>query len=273
MPQKVDDFLEPRSMVTPGALGALAMTATNAFCNNFNFLDPGYVGLALSFGFGLTAIIKKASYLERAVFYVLNSIIIFSVAFGTNQVGKRIQNAGAARTAAYVIISAAHAQTIGRPDAQRIAFFNDWFPGKSRRFTSNECGAIQDAATGNLWFVGPDRNFTWEQADTWVKQLSACGGNWMMPTAAQMATLFDPNSKAGTGWYERGQYWPAHLDPIFSQIGKGSWVWASGSANDRGFPAFNFNQGIAVRIKPSDPFAVRVFAVVGAKHDQSQRSP
>jgi hypothetical protein len=95
----------------------------------------------------------------------------------------------------------------------------------------------------------------------------------MMPTAAQMATLFDPSSKAGTGWYERGEYWPAHLDPIFSQIGKGSWVWASGSPNDHGFPAFNFNQGIAVRIKPSDPFAVRVFAVKGAKPDQPQRSP
>jgi hypothetical protein len=94
-----------------------------------------------------------------------------------------------------------------------------------------------------------------------------------MPTAAQMATLFDPSSTAGTGWYERGKYWPAHLDPIFSQIGKGSWVWASGSPNDHGFPAFNFNQGIAVRIEPSDPFAARVFAIKGAKPDQPQRSP
>jgi hypothetical protein len=265
MPQRVEDFLEPRSMVTPGALGAVAMAATNAFCSNFSFLSPGYVGLALAFAFGFTAVIKKAPYLERALFYVLNSIIIFSVAFGSNQVGKRIQNASA-------MTSVAYAETTRGPHVERFAFFGDWFPGKSR-FTSDTCGAIQDTATGNLWFVGPDRNFTWEEADAWVRQLSACGVSWMMPTTAQMATLFDPSSTAGTGWYERGKYWPAHLDRIFSQIGKGSWVWASGSPNDHGFPAFNFNQGIAVRIKPSDPYAVRAFAVKGAKPDQPQQSP
>jgi hypothetical protein len=275
MAQKVDDFLEPRSMITPGALGAIAMAATNAFCNNFSFLNAGYVGLALSFGFGLTAIVKQASFLERVVFYVLNSVIIFSVAFGTNQVGNKIQNASTTSSLAHIMTSAAYADTIGGPPAAaaRVAFFNDWFPGKSGRFTLNNCGAIQDAATGNLWFVGPDQNFTWDQAEAWVKKLSACGGNWMMPTSTQMAVLFDPRSKAGTGWYERGEYWPAHLDPIFSGIGKGSWVWASGSSNDHGFPAFNFNQGISVRIKPSDPYAVRAFAVRGAKTDLPQQSP
>lgn len=268
MPQraKVDDFLEPRSMITPGALGAVAMAATNAFCNNFDFLNRGYVGLGLCFAFGLAAVIKEASYVERVVFYMLNSIIIFSVAFGANQVGQRIQRSVA-------ITSAAYAETIGAPRVEPVSFFGDWFPGKSKRFTSDKCGAIRDAATGNLWFVGPDQNFTWDQANTWVKELSVCGGHWMMPTAAQMATLFDPSSQAGTGWYERGKYWPAHLDPIFSQIGKGSWVWAGGSPNDRGLPAFNFNQGSAVRIKPSDPYAVRAFAVKGADPDQPQQSP
>jgi hypothetical protein len=253
-------------MITPGALGAVAMAATNAFCNNFSFLNHGYVGLALSFIFGLTAVIKAASYIERLLFYVLNSIVIFSVAFGTNQVGQQIQRVSAMTFVAY-------ADTIEAPHAEPIAFFGDWFPSASTRFISERCGAIKDTATGNLWFVGPDRNFTWEEADAWVKQLSACGGGWMMPTAAQMAILFDPRSQAGTGWYERGRNWPAHLDPIFSQIGKGSWVWASGTPNEQGFPAFNFNQGIAVRIKPTDPYAVRAFAVKGAEPDQPQRSP
>ena len=83
-----------------------------------------------------------------------------------------------------------------------------------------------------------------------------------MPTMAQLKILFDPVYAAGTGYYTKRKYWPAHIDPAFAQIGRGSWVWAQGSRDAQGAPAFNFNQGLAVRLAPTEAeFTVRTFAV------------
>ena len=55
----------------------------------------------------------------------------------------------------------------------------------------------------------------------------------------------------------------AHIEPIFSAIGQGSWVWAQGELNGGNAPAFNFNQGVAVRVSASHFYGtVRAFAVV-----------
>jgi hypothetical protein len=48
----IDAFLRPESMVTPGALGALAMLITNALANNFQFITHAYIAIFLSFVFG-----------------------------------------------------------------------------------------------------------------------------------------------------------------------------------------------------------------------------
>jgi hypothetical protein len=83
-----------------------------------------------------------------------------------------------------------------------------------------------------------------------------------MPGVDQLRVLFNPNQNAGTGYYTRGRYWPAHIDPIFSEIGAGSWVWAGGTPDSQGAPAFNFNQGLGVRLSPTaGEYTVRVFAV------------
>ena len=103
----------------------------------------------------------------------------------------------------------------------------------------------------------PDENFTWQQAKDWAAKQTACKAEWKVPVTSQLNKLFDRRYTAGKGWFERGQYWPAHIDPIFDGIGDGSWVWASSPGT-----AFNFNQGIEVKI-PSEGFygTVRVFAV------------
>ena len=61
-----------------------------------------------------------------------------------------------------------------------------------------------------------------------------------MPTAAQLKTLFNLNETAGTGYFTRGRHWPAHINPIFGQIGGGSWVWIGGESVSENAPAFNF---------------------------------
>jgi hypothetical protein len=90
----LDEFLNPKSMLTPGLAGALTMLITNALSSQFG-LKPNYTGLVVSFTFGLI-IIRAASrvrFFERCVYYGLNSLVIFSVAMGANQGGVTAANA------------------------------------------------------------------------------------------------------------------------------------------------------------------------------------
>jgi hypothetical protein len=117
-PVGLNEFLQPHSMMTPGALGALAMVGTNAITLRFHGMDPSYVVAALSLLFGLAAAIKEGSLPTRVLFYVLNSIIVFSVAAGTNTVGQATQIAG--------IATIAPAYAAGTP-SQSGTFFKPWF--------------------------------------------------------------------------------------------------------------------------------------------------
>ena len=79
---KVDDFLKPESMMTPGVAGAITMTISNTLWVQFG-LQQRWCALGLSFAFG--ALVFAASRLpvwQRGIYYVLNSLIIFSAAAG-----------------------------------------------------------------------------------------------------------------------------------------------------------------------------------------------
>jgi len=135
-------------------------------------------------------------------------------------------------------------------------------PGTDTRYRQTACSSIADTKTGLQWYLGPDTNISWTDAAQWVRQLPTCGGGWVLPSLAQLKTLFDQTVTAGTGFYTDGRNWPAHMDPIFSAIGRGSWVWTDGSLDNSTAPAINFNQGIGVRLSTSDPrYTVRAFAV------------
>ena len=100
------------------------------------------------------------------------------------------------------------------------------------RYQKAACGSIIDTKTGLEWYVGPDVNISWTDASQWAHQLSRCEGGWRLPTLNQLKTLFDQAVSAGTGFYMDGKFWPAHIDPIFSAIGNGSWVWADGNIEE-----------------------------------------
>lgn len=134
-------------------------------------------------------------------------------------------------------------------------------PNDNVRFQRGPCGSVVDLSTQFEWFVGPDANITWAEAAAWVQHLRTCDGGWTMPQPSQLRTLFDGRSTAGVGYYTRGRRWPARMDPVFSGIGEGSWVWAAGNPGPQGAPAFNFNQGKSVSIESGKDFTVRVFAV------------
>ena len=85
------DFLNPNSMLTPGAAGAMAMTIANTFAGAFKMSEPwpALVALGISFMFGLLVLSAKATPIwQKLVYYVLNSLVIFTVATGSNSLGQ-----------------------------------------------------------------------------------------------------------------------------------------------------------------------------------------
>ena len=130
------------------------------------------------------------------------------------------------------------------------------------RYSVASCGVIQDTDTGLEWFVGEDRNLTWYEAQNWILGLASCGGGWRMPTIQEIRTLYDPSQRAGTGYYQDGRYFPAHLDPVFNAIGGGSWVWSNERVGVGKARSFNLNQGKGVVYSATDTlYSTRAFAV------------
>lgn len=109
----VSQFLTPEAMLTPGVAGSLTMMITNALTQNFE-MPRAWVGLGLSFIFGLLVLASTRSLLQKVVFYVLNSLVIFCVAAGANGIG-----AGTAQHASLSLTSTAFAQAAPSPTASQ----------------------------------------------------------------------------------------------------------------------------------------------------------
>ena len=92
---KLDDFLNPKSMITPGAAGGITMMITNTLASQFAGLPGNWTALALSFMFGALTFMYAAHILNRVIFFVINSLIIFVMAQGSNTLGMSVRQASA----------------------------------------------------------------------------------------------------------------------------------------------------------------------------------
>jgi len=114
---KVEEFLQPKAMLTPGIAGGVTMLIANALWVAFA-LPPRWTSLVLSFVLGLLVFVARGGAVplwQRAVYYLLNSLIIFSVSIGTNYVGVGVTHPPATQT---------NAPTGPGPGAR--SFFSDW---------------------------------------------------------------------------------------------------------------------------------------------------
>lgn len=78
------DFLNPNSMLTPGIVGGLTVSISMPLSLHFG-LSVKWVALTVSFLFGALIVFysKDAmAYLQRGIYWILNSLIIFSVGIG-----------------------------------------------------------------------------------------------------------------------------------------------------------------------------------------------
>lgn len=87
----MNQFLNPKSMSTPGVAGALMMLIANTLCINFPEFPFRYVALILSFLIG--AIVFTASTMkvwERGIYWIVNSLIIFSMGVGSTNIAANV---------------------------------------------------------------------------------------------------------------------------------------------------------------------------------------
>ena len=81
----------------------------------------------------------------------------------------------------------------------------------SSRFIKTECSSIKDQRTGYEWFVGPDKNMSYDEAKKWVASLHSCGKTWTLPSPKEVRTLYDPEKTAGIGTLINGNTGPLRL--------------------------------------------------------------
>jgi hypothetical protein len=127
MPEQ-NEFLNPKSMITPGIAGGLTMLITNALGSQFD-LPGSWTSLTLSFLFGLLVFGATAiPLIQRLVFYVINSLIIFSVAVGANSAGHEIRKS-APKAVSLPAGRYAHPTTLNLlAYPSKATFFKSWFP-------------------------------------------------------------------------------------------------------------------------------------------------
>lgn len=115
----------------------------------------------------------------------------------------------------------------------------------SERFSVSPEGIILDSETRLQWMVGPDMDFTWFDARSWIDELE---GNWRMPSKYELLDLYN----AGVDIYSWGPF-----------DNSGKYVWAFDlQSNDLSF-LFSFvpDHDFWVRHYSLDPIGIRVFAV------------
>ena len=86
----MQDFINPKSMLTPGVAGSLMMFLVNGIVYQFPELSPRYLALSLSFLLGSIVWVSRSSkdsaVLEKLIFWILNSLVIFVVGFGATNI-------------------------------------------------------------------------------------------------------------------------------------------------------------------------------------------
>jgi large-conductance mechanosensitive channel len=123
---KLDDFINPKSMITPGAAGGITMMITNTLASQFAGLPGNWTALTLSFMFGALTFMYGAALVSRVVYFVINSLIIFVMAQGSNALGMstvRQASAGSTQIGAAASIDAggANYSVAAAPSGQAAA--------------------------------------------------------------------------------------------------------------------------------------------------------
>jgi hypothetical protein len=114
----MQDFINPKSMMTPGIAGSTMMFIVNGIVFAFPEIQPRIIALILSFLIGSIVFASRSdlstAIWTKSVYWVVNSLIIFVVGFGTAHFAASNTNAAQNQIESSLIfpslISSAYAQ-------------------------------------------------------------------------------------------------------------------------------------------------------------------
>lgn len=87
---KWTDFLNPRSMLTPGIAGSVVMVIANTLWVEF-MLPQKWTALVLSFILIIPILMRfSASMIENIIYFMFNGLIVFALAINTNFAGGKL---------------------------------------------------------------------------------------------------------------------------------------------------------------------------------------
>jgi hypothetical protein len=114
-------------------------------------------------------------------------------------------------------------------------------------------GIVYDKKTNLEWYVGPDEDTNWHQADKWVKGLDIGGGGWQLPTESDLRSIYSPKTA------------PRNMSPLFETTGW--WVWSIDTRSVWNRPAYYFggHSKFDGRMPMSSTNKMRAFAVRSRK--------
>jgi hypothetical protein len=145
-------FLQPEAMLTPGVAGGVTMLISNAVCGVFP-VPLSATGLAISALLCTLPLASAAPLWKRSVCYVLNTLIVFSMAMGT---GTLAYEASKKRTSFalsdFLLISTAYA---GAADTRYVEALQRIFAdgNLSEADRANAIAALNARAQQEQWFV------------------------------------------------------------------------------------------------------------------------
>ena len=129
-------------------------------------------------------------------------------------------------------------------------------------FVTTNSGTIIDKKNNLEWCIASDKDYSWNEANQWIKNLNADTGLWHLPTSEQLITLFDKKESSGYGYMWQGKIFTAKIDTAFGKIGHSCWVWTNEMLGSEKAYSVNFSEGIkVVSLKNTKDYPIRVFAV------------
>ena len=128
------EFINPKSMLTPGLAGSLMMFLVNGIAVPFPEIPSRYVALFLSFLIGasiiwFSEIEGKSQVLQKAMYWVLNSLVILVVGFGATNLAADVTSATSKVVSPHgqllPFVSSAFAQNDSLSDSQSNESLNE----------------------------------------------------------------------------------------------------------------------------------------------------
>jgi hypothetical protein len=116
------EFINPKSMLTPGVAGSLMMLLVNGITYQFPEFPARYLALLLSLLIGAIVwspqVKEDLPRFQKPLYWILNSMVIFVVGFGTANLAANAKTPGIANNWLYPLVTTSYAQVV-HPQVQQ----------------------------------------------------------------------------------------------------------------------------------------------------------